>query len=378
MKNKHLLITAVVAWGMLSCDSAEPMVETQEQGAITLAATFDSRSDLDIDPDELATTCNISIISSRGILRQYHGVDQISEPLWLATGEYQAVATAGDSVSASWEARYYKGITPFTINTGEMTNVAINCSLANVIASVEYDAQVKDALNDCTIRIGHPRGWLEYVGDEQRQGFFMMPSDVKDLKWTLTATTFDGKPFTKSGVISDVKPATEYRVNIKYTGTVSPIGGACLDIDVDADVVVIGHDEGIDDIPVVTLVNADINEPVNITKGEGKRLVITAFAPAGLAEAKLTGDFGLLGLEENTLFNLLEPGENDEAALHSKGINVALTVADDGATSLAVNFSSKLIGLLPANTYRFTLDVVDRNGYPAKGTLVITVTDPNQ
>lgn len=377
MKKFHLLITVVVAGAMWSCDSAEPMVDAQEQGAVMLGASFDSRSEFDLSPTELAATCNIYIVNSQGIIRQYKGVDQIIDPLWLASGEYQAIATAGDSVSASWDARYYKGVAPFTINTGEMTNVSVNCSLANVIASVGYDAQVKDALNNYTMRVGHARGWLEYEGDDQRQGFFMMPSGVTDLQWTLTATTFDGKPFTKTGVISGVKPATEYRVNIKYTGTVSPIGGAYLDINVDADVEVIDHNESIDDIPVVSLADGDINAPVNITKGEGKRLVLTTFAPAGLSEAKLSGDFDLLGLDEGVTFNLLALDENDKAALHSKGINVALSIAEDGAASLAVNFSQKLIGLLPANTYHFTLEVVDRNGYPAKGTLTIIVTDPN-
>ncbi|MDE6309101.1 MAG: DUF4493 domain-containing protein, partial [Muribaculaceae bacterium] len=209
-----------------------------------------------------------------------------------------------------------------------------------------------------------------------RQGYFMMPSGVTELQWTLTATTFDGKPFTKSGKISEVKPATEYRVKIKYTGTASPIGGALLDINVDADVEVIDHNESIDDIPVVTLADGDINAPVNITKGEGKRVVLTAFAPAGLSEATLTGDFDLLGLEE-TAFNLLALDENAVADLHSKGINVASATAEDGSASLAVNFSQKLIGLLPVNTYRYTLKVVDRNGFPAQGTLTITVTDPN-
>ncbi len=375
MKKLQLLTPVAAACLLWGCASDEPVSTDNGQGLVQLAATFDSRSTAD---DDLAATCDISIISDEGIIRQYHGVDELTEPLWLATGDYQAMATAGDSVSASWDKRYYKGLTPFKVTTGGVTNVNVNCTLANVIASVSYDAQVKDALNSYTMRIGHYRGWLEYEGVDARQGYFMMPGGVTDLQWTLTATTFDGRPFTKSGVIKGVKPATEYRVNIKYTGTVSPIGGTYLDINVDADVEVINHDESIEDIPTVGLVDGDINQPVQITRGEGKRLVLTAFAPAGMKEAKLSGDFDLLGLDEGLTFDALAPDADAVAALRSKGINIAVATADDGAASLAVNFSEKLVGLLPVNTYHFTLEVVDQNGFPAQGTLTITVIDPEE
>lgn len=377
MKNTKIFLAVFAAGLMWSCDSSEPETGGDEKGAVQLAATFDSRSSTDQSAADLAAGCDISIYSSQGLIRQYHGVDQIKDPLWLATGEYTAVVTAGDSVSASWDARYYKGKAPFTITRDQLTPVAIDCKLANVIASVGYDAQVKDALNSYTMRIGHQRGWLEFVGDDQRQGYFMMPDGVTDLQWTLTATTFDGKPFSKSGVIRDVKPATEYRVNIKYTGTVTEIGGTFLDINVDAEVEEINHNESIDDIPTITLLDGDINSTVAVTEGEGRRLVVTAFAPAGLQSATLSGDFGLLGLDEGVTFNALTPDDDEVAALYSKGINLVNRQSADGASSLVVNFSEKLISLLPANKYSFTLEVTDRNGYKTSGTLSIEVTKPD-
>ena len=128
-----------------------------------------------------------------------------------------AEAWAGDSVSASFDAKYYKGRAPFTITSGT-TRVELPCRIANVVASVDYSENLDGVLSDYTLTVGHSRGSLEFVGQEQRKGYFMMPSGSKNLNWTLSGKLADGSVFTKDGTIENVQPATEY-VRSHFWGT---------------------------------------------------------------------------------------------------------------------------------------------------------------
>lgn len=150
-----------------------------------------------IDAKELSDSCEIYLFNDKGIIRKYKGIDNLPAEEWLKTGEYRVEAWSGDSVPASFDAIYYKGQQSFVINKGETTTVELTCGIANVVASVQYDAEVTDALKDYSIVVGHTRGSLTFNGDDTRKGYFMMPLNVSQLSWTLNATTFDGKPFTK-------------------------------------------------------------------------------------------------------------------------------------------------------------------------------------
>lgn len=367
---------AMAAAALWSCDSDEPAGDEQSMGVVELSATFDQNLGRSGEStDGLADACNIKIMTAEGIIRQYTGIDNVPNPLWLATGNYSVEVTAGDSVAASWDARYYRGNQSFAISRDKTTNVSVECKIANVVASVEYDEQVKDALNSYTLRVGHHRGWLEFVGDDTRKGYFMMPRGTTDLEWTLTATTFDGKPFSKSGIIRQVKRATEYRINIQYTGTVNPVGGAYMDIDVDASVEEINHNIEFAAEPEVMLVDGDITATQRIAKGTGRRLVVAATVPAGIERATMTSDFSLLGLDGLTSVNINHISDAESAALYSKGINVARRTADDGSEQIVVNFSAKLISLLPKNNYTFSFDVVDKQQRTATAALNIEITD---
>ncbi len=368
----------MAAAALWSCDSDEPAGNEQSMGVVELSATFDQNlSRSDESTDGLAGTCDIAIMTAEGIIRQYQGIDNVPNPLWLATGSYSVEVTAGDSVPASWDAIYYRGNQSFAITRDKTANVSVECKKANVLASVEYDAHEKDALNSYTLRVGHHRGWLEFVGDDSRQGYFMMPRGTTDLEWTLTATTFDGKPFRKSGIIHQVKRAIEYRINIKYTGTVNPVGGAYMDIDVDASVEEINHQVEFAAEPEIMLVDGDITATQRIAKGIGRRLVVATTVPAGIESATMTSDFSLLGLTDLTSINIGQISDAEAAALYSKGINVARRTADDGSGQIVVNFSAKLISLLPKNNYSFGFEVVDKQQRTATAALNIEITDPD-
>lgn len=67
--------------------------------------------------DELAAKTLIWISNSKGLVRKFDGVGQVpAEGIWLNSDNYIAEAWTGDSVSASFDKKYFKAREPFTIS----------------------------------------------------------------------------------------------------------------------------------------------------------------------------------------------------------------------------------------------------------------------
>ena len=103
---------------------------------------------------DLASNCLIWISNSKGLVREYNGIDNVPDRINLVTGHYIAEAWAGDSVSASFDKRWFKGRTEFDVTRGQNTPVEINCKVANVVTSVKYAEGLEDVLTDFTMTIG--------------------------------------------------------------------------------------------------------------------------------------------------------------------------------------------------------------------------------
>ena len=235
---RKLYIAGAVATGLMltaSCSDNHDY-DLQGEGKLMLSASFSndvkvaSRATLE---EELSESTIIWISSTKGLVRKYEGLQNLpADGIKLLGGNYVAEAWAGDSVSASFDAKYYKGRAPFTITSGT-TRVELPCRIANVVASVDYSENLDGVLSDYTLTVGHSRGSLEFVGQEQRKGYFMMPSGSKNLNWTLSGKLADGSVFTKDGTIENVQPATEYVMHVTYTPSSSDNGGAFINIVID-------------------------------------------------------------------------------------------------------------------------------------------------
>lgn len=193
-----------------SCSQEENLI-TDGEGSISIRTSV--CTDVEVESratDGLEDNCLIWISGSKGLVRKYDGVADVPSSIKLLSGHYVAEAWAGDSVSASFDKRWFKGRTEFDVTKGQNTEVAIKCTVANVVASVNYAEGLEDVLTDFTMTVGHDRGSLTFEGRDERKGYFMMPSTDKNLTYTLKGTQIDGKEFTHTGQILDAKPATEY------------------------------------------------------------------------------------------------------------------------------------------------------------------------
>ncbi len=381
MKNlifDKIILTAVTLalWGCSSSDDCLPD-GADGDGCVALSPLFQNETGSDGGGD-LADGCTIYISNPQGRIRTYNGVSQLPRQIWLMSGKYVAEAWAGDSVPASFSAKYYRGYQPFEIKKGETSVVNLSCPLANVVVSVSYDSGVKDALNSYRLTVGHKRGAIVFDGDDTRKGYFMMPNGVKDLDWTLTAETFDGKPFVKSGTINNVKRATEYKLRFNYSGAVTPQGGMTFDLTVDKTEVDVYHDIPINAAPSIALDGMDIASVQQYKRGESRRHPVTIVAPSGLKSVTMASEqFATLGFTSDS-YSLVNPSEATVSALYSKGINIATRHEADGSDAMVVNFSAKLCNLLPAGDYKIDFYAEDKLGKSSRASLMIKIMPPTQ
>lgn len=359
--------------GCASSPDSEPAGDGD--GCVTLSPVFQFETDGD-KGNGLADDCTIYISNPQGRIRTYNGISELPQKIWLMSGSYVAEAWAGDSVSASFDSKYYRGYQPFEIIKGETATVDLRCRLANVVVSVAYDDEVKDALNRYELKVYHKRGALVFEGDDSRKGYFMMPDGVKDLQWTLTAETFDGKPFVKNGVINDVKRATEYRLRFNYSGTVTPQGGAAFDLTVDKTEVDVYHGITIKSAPVIAVDGMDIADTHEYERGNSRRHPVTIVASAGLGSVTMSSEqFDALGFSAGS-YQLVNPDEATVSALYSKGINIAVQHDDDDGDAMVVNFSAKLCNLLPVGDYKIDFYAEDKQGQSSRASLMIRIIAP--
>ena len=136
-------LAGLMAVGMLgvvalsSCVSDEPF--GGGQGELRMKMVVNStltRSGDNLTDQELADKCVIYVSSSKGLIYKYEGVDNLPSSLYMKSGSYVAEAWTGDSVPASFDKKFYRAYEPFAIQSGQTSNVVINCRIANVVASV--------------------------------------------------------------------------------------------------------------------------------------------------------------------------------------------------------------------------------------------------
>lgn len=301
--------------------------------------------------DDLNEQVVLYISGKEGLIRKYKGISSIpTDGIPLLTGNYVAEAWAGDSVSASWDARFYKAYYPFAIDGSDLT-INLRCTIANVLAAVQYSDDVDGVLTDYTLTVSHPRGSLTFEGKDKRVASFMMPSTATDLDWKLEGTDIMGNPYSKEGVIKNVKPATQYNLIVSYTPESTEIGGGYLNVVVDPREVVVNHEITIIAPPRIQGVDFDIKKPLMAEPGNvGHRaLFITAAAELNSVILDFDELDELLGITDvdGSGINLLKMQDEIKAQAEAAGLD--FTYEFDEANEIAqmkINFSETLMNSL--------------------------------
>lgn len=371
-------LAAVSAVAMTGCSDDRDFAAESGEGSVILSATYNSdvkvvsRADLS---EELSESTLIWISSEKGLVREYNGVNSLpAEGVKLVAGQYVAEAWAGDSVSASFDKRYFKGRTPFAITNGT-ERVDVLCKIANVVVTVSYDEEVRQSLGDYTMTVGTRRGTLDFVGDDDRHGYFMMPQGISDLTWTLKGTQVDGSTLEVSDVIKDVKPATQYNLRVIFNPETSEIGGGYFNIVVDESAIEVNDQITITAAPQISGYGFDLSKPVYAEPGMvGKRSVVVVGA-CQLAGFKVESD-ELNAIIGGNDVDFLKASDNVVAQLDAAGIQLQKFTDDNGVLdNLKFTLSKDFTATFGAGEHIFNFIATDANGKSSSAALNINVTE---
>lgn len=327
--------------------------------------------------DELKESAVIWIANEKGVVRSYEGVANVPSSINLVTGAYKAMAWAGDSVSASFDKRCYKGVEEFSVNAGQTSTVELNCNIANSVVSVNYESTVDEVLKDYTMTVGHKRGSLIFNGRDTRKGYFMMPSYSPDLNYELKGTLLDGSDFSFAGVITAAKPATEYRLNVKYTPKTNNEGGAVFTITVDKTEIEITNHVTLIAPPRITGYGFNIDQAIVAEAGTVGRqcvYVTSATKVQGIdLQSDLLRNIAMLDGDDCDLLSLSDAGV---AALADYGINFKSSYDDSADEHIVqINFEPVLTNSLENGEYQFKITATNSRGKSNSAVLAITISD---
>lgn len=350
----------------------------QSEGKLMLTASFSndvkvaSRATLE---EELSASTIIWISSEKGLVRKYEGLQNLpADGIKLLGGNYVAEAWAGDSVSASFDAKYYKGRTPFTITSGTL-RVELPCRIANVVTSVDYADEVDGVLSDYTLTVGHRRGSLEFVGKDTRKGYFMMPTGITNLTWTLNGKLADGSTFTKEGVIENVQPTTEYIMHVTYRPQGSDHGGAFIDIVVDETTIDSEDNITITVAPDIVGTSFDITRGITGQPASFDKKSVYITAASALKNVVLDSPLLAAAIGGNDI-DIMTADPSVTGALNAAGIEWTYVYNEaEDISNMKINFNEQWLNSIATGEYAMTITATDAINKRTTVTMPIIVTE---
>lgn len=383
---KYISASLLLAAVMTGCRDEHLM--TGGEGTLSLTATVNS--DVEVisrtlsaeEEDALAESAVIWISNSKGLVHEFAGAGNVPSSIRLVSGNYVAEAWVGDSVSASWDKTFYKsGFVPFEIVNGTNTEVKLACRVANTLASVRYTDATLEVLENPVMTVGLEDGItdgshsLTFEGVTAEKGHFMINSRTKGLRWTISGTQANGETFTKTGLIENIKPTTEYVINVKYVSEEIAIGGAYFEIEVEEEPV--GDDTEIQIVlpPAFTgLLGFDETGTVRGEMGNIGRKSVFISAAADLKYVEVESEaFASLG---STRLGLLNMNESLKAQLVEAGIDWVYNYdADKDLATLRFNLEDEFVNALPEGEHTFLFTAEDANDKTSSATFTISVTN---
>lgn len=383
MKKINLYIAGAAVAMLATACAHEDIFDIAGEGKLVLNASVstDMKVVSRAVEQELQDSCMIWISNEKGLVRRYNKLNEVPPQIDLVTGHYVAEAWTGDSVSASWDDRYFKGFKEFDINAGQTTQVDLECKIANVGATVHYAEGIEEVLRDFSMNIGHLTGNLDFVGREERRGYFMMSSRDHNLAYRLTGKQIDGSDFVYEGVIEEAKSGYEYAINVNYTQSSTEVGGAIFSIVIDEteiplfenDVVLIGS-------PKITGYGFDINAPVMGEQETLERHCVYVTSPTKVTQVDLNCDvfetlIPVLGGPDFELLGMNEVGQN---AVREAGITYKYNYDETlDETIIQINFEKKFLDKLTNREEPYVIDITatDKDGRKATAALTFMISD---
>lgn len=236
----YILFFAGIILSLVACNKEAEFAE--EEGSLKLSIGVSdkvnvvSRSLSEEEQTILEQDCKVRIYSGETLVQKYQGIDKVPAQIQLVTGDYSVRVTAGDSVAASFEQRFFEGKKDFSIEKGAVSTVEVNCGIANTVVAIVWDESLKEMFQeDYQVTVTSFTGELVYSSaNVDAKGYFSLPENNRKLTCKFRATTLGGKTYESSSELSDLSPATLYNLTYSYKETeVGPTGGAALNIKVE-------------------------------------------------------------------------------------------------------------------------------------------------
>ena len=364
-----------------------------EQGTLQLSVgmsdkiTVASRTLSSEEQTQLEQACKVRIYNETSLVRKYEGTDNVPSSIPLMSGTYSVRVTAGDSVAASFDQRFFEGNEEFTITKGQQSPVEVKCGIANTVLAFTWDESLKEAFEgDCQVTVTSATGKLVYSSaNADAKGYFSLPADNRKLTCKFTATKLTGGTYEQTTELTDAQPATSlYNMTCKYTATgQETTGGAWLTLSVDETPL---SEEtttiGIKQRPVIVCKDADnieydLEQPMYLatnTKGT-YYLIVSTSSP--LKGALLQNDrFTEFGVPANSI-DLMPLGGKDTSVEASRiSIHAPNAIMETGGT-WKIQFSEELIAKMTAQEGQVTttLTATDKNGKQRMVTWNIVVSN---
>lgn len=330
--NISLSAAAMLLGGAMltGCVAEESFGSADGEGVLKMRMVINSditRAEMDDDTEaELRSGCVVYISDpAKGLLHKFKGLENLPDELHMKSGSYVAEAWTGDSVSASFDKKFFRGYQPFEITSG-VNQVVINCKIANVVASVNSNTIDPSLVKDMKISVSNSKGSLDFTKDNYdfAKGYFMMPTGDTSLSYTVSGVNIEGKAFEKSGVIENVERAHEYVLNFSYNPEYEELGGSFITVTVDNTEIIVEDEVEILSRPSVSYVEGDIDRQVVGNAGSFRDdLIVKVAAFGGIKKLSLRSDKArVLGLPvgEGQEIDLMNLTSSAEEAVKASGI----------------------------------------------------------
>lgn len=381
----------LVAAAISSCNMDTPFDGVDKgMGALHLATDIKGQTvtRAEIPADEMKSLRENAIVyierkngDRHDVVRKYFGLDNIPSDIALNKGNtYLAEGWTGDSVSASFDAKFYRGKTEnFTLD--DRTTVVLKMNIANVLVS--FAPETFDlGISDLTMTVGHSRGELTFSENAEggstlySTGYFMMPSSDSSLSYTISGKASDGTTVSREGVIENVQRAHQYQVRLK--GNDAPEWGAGLiKIEIE-EIPVIEEEVEIFGRPIIEGVEFDMADQIVGTPGSFSEKTVYICGYGSLAQLTIGGNQAPDAIKN--LFN--HNVRSIESELETIGIHVDNKMEEDKASGKSLEvcrltFYKSFFDNLPECDSEYVIEICakDEGGKETDATLRIANTE---
>lgn len=380
MKHYYIIFLLVgTILSLVSCKEDTGIAETE--GILKLSVGVSdkvevvSRSLAEEEQSVLEKNCKVRIYSGETLVQKYQGIENLPAEIALANGTYSVRVTAGDSVAASFEQRFFEGIKEFAIAKGETSTVEVNCGIANTVVAIAWDQSLQQVFkDDCQVTITSATGELVYSSaNADVKGYFSLPEDNRKLTCKFSATTLGGEEYVRTTELSDVKDATLYNLTYSYSSVEQgPTGGAALQIQIDeTPLVEKEHVITIKQRPVITCKDGeetayDLDQPMYLELKAQKNFYVRVATSSTLKSLIIHNEhFQEWGFWNQ--FDMLYLEGQDEK-LKEFGISVSDKKQTLSGDVWTIQFAKGLIAKMTANegSVSTTIEAVDDEGKSRK------------